>query len=88
MSEYKKVIEHFEGTGQYGSPVLGEFEAETHLARVAVLGTAEEIVWERTVRDRIISYGIPIPFFDKRLGRVATRADALVNKLNTESVAF
>ncbi len=83
MREYKKVIEHFDVTGLYESPVLGEFEAETHLARVAVLGTAEEIVWERTVRDRIISYGIPIPFFDRRLGRIEARAAALVNKLNT-----
>jgi len=83
MGDYKKVVEHLEGTAPYTSPALGDFEAVTHLARVAVVGPEQESVWERTVRDRIISLAIPLPFFDKRLGRIATRADALVESLNT-----
>ena len=84
MSPYKKVVEHFEVVGQYESPILGNYQAVSHLARIAVLGPDETTFWERTVCDRIISFSIPIPFFDKRLDRVATRADNLVEKLNSE----
>jgi hypothetical protein len=83
MSEYQKDIEYLEGVGHYSSG-FGDFDAVTHMARVAVLGPHQETVWERSIRDRIISFAIPIPFYDRRLGRLIKRADALVETLNSD----
>jgi len=72
-----------EGSAEYTSG-FGDFEAVTHLAKVAVLGPNQETVWEKTVKDRIISLAMPLPFFDKRLSRITNRADALAESLNDQ----
>jgi len=84
MQEYCRKIEHLEGVGEYSSG-FGDFSAVTHLARIAVVGPHEETVWEKSVRDRIISFAIPIPYFEKRIARAVQRADGLVESLNGTS---
>ena len=82
MSVYKHVISHLEGSAPYESSFLGEFEAVTHIARVAVVSPEGQEVWSRDIKDRIISLAIPLPFFDRRLARIATRARVLTDNLN------
>ena len=83
MEDYTRKVEQRELIGHYYSPGLGDFDAKILEVTVSVVGPQEETVWERTVRDRMVHTAIPLPFFDKRLGRIVTRANALVDTFNT-----